>query len=107
MAKKRLPGCKVRVSILMPLNAIFSKIPAIMLKSRFIVKVKKAYYMRYIFRPHLLNTLITLILLSVLVNLGFWQLNRAAKKTLIQAEFESRQHQRIDLKTLNNSSNIA
>lgn len=63
--------------------------------------------MRYIFRPHLLNTLITLILLSVLVNLGFWQLNRAAQKTLIQTEFESRQHQRIDLKTLNNSSNIA
>lgn len=60
--------------------------------------------MRYIYRPHLLNTLVTLVLLSVLVNLGFWQLNRAAGKTLIQSEFESRQHKIIDLKKLNNSS---
>ncbi len=57
--------------------------------------------MRYIFRPHLLNTLVTLVLLSALVSLGFWQLDRAEKKTLIQIEFQSRQHQMIDLKKLN------
>lgn len=56
--------------------------------------------MRYIFRPHLLNTMITLVILCALVSLGFWQLHRAAGKSLIQSEFESRQNQMIDLNKL-------
>jgi len=42
------------------------------------------------FRPGLVPTLATLLLLPVLVALGFWQLNRAKEQTQIQAELDAR-----------------
>lgn len=42
---------------------------------------------RYEFRPRLGASLATLILLPVLLGLGYWQLDRAAQKQAMQAEF--------------------
>lgn len=39
-----------------------------------------------IFRPGLAATVATLVLLPLLINLGFWQLNRAAEKRALMAE---------------------
>lgn len=45
---------------------------------------------KYSFRPRLIPTLATLILLPVLVSLGFWQLNRADQKYAARALREQR-----------------
>ena len=42
------------------------------------------------YRPAWIPTLIVLILLPVLLSLGFWQLDRAQQKRLIQAEYDAR-----------------
>ncbi len=44
---------------------------------------------RYEFRPRLGPTLATLILLPILLGLGYWQLERAAQKQAMQAEFSA------------------
>jgi surfeit locus 1 family protein len=59
--------------------------------------------MRYLFRLHLLSSLLILIAFSALLNLGFWQLNRSVQKTLTQTEYQSRHHQLISLDTLENA----
>jgi surfeit locus 1 family protein len=46
--------------------------------------------MRYRFRPSLIPTLATLVLLPLLVSLGFWQLDRAEQKRALQAEYDAR-----------------
>ena len=46
-----------------------------------------------VFRPRLVPTLVTLALLPVLVSLGFWQLQRADEKRIIQAGLEARAQQ--------------
>ncbi len=45
---------------------------------------------RYRFRPTVVPTLIVLIAFPVLVGLGFWQLDRAQQKRMIQAEYDAR-----------------
>lgn len=42
-----------------------------------------------IFRPTLIPTLVTLLLLVLLLSLGFWQLDRAEQKTRLQQEFQA------------------
>lgn len=42
------------------------------------------------FRPRLLPSLATAILLALFVGLGFWQLDRAQQKLRVQAEFDAR-----------------
>lgn len=44
----------------------------------------------FLFSPGILPTLATFLVLSILLNLGFWQLNRAAEKDYIQARLENR-----------------
>jgi surfeit locus 1 family protein len=46
--------------------------------------------MNYVFRPTFLAILIVLTGCSLLINLGFWQLNRGAMKTLVQKEYALR-----------------
>ncbi len=46
--------------------------------------------MRYRFRPSLIPTLATLVLLPLLVGLGLWQLDRAEQKRALQAEYDAR-----------------
>lgn len=43
----------------------------------------------WVFRPALLPTLVTLLLLPILLSLGFWQLRRADEKQALQVLFES------------------
>ena len=45
---------------------------------------------KYRFRPRLLPTLATLVLLPVLLRLGFWQLDRAQQKHTLQADYDAR-----------------
>jgi surfeit locus 1 family protein len=47
---------------------------------------------RYRLQAAGLPTLATLLLLPLLVGLGFWQLDRAATKQRLQAEYDSREH---------------
>lgn len=47
-------------------------------------------FLRYRFTPTLLSILITLIVFSVLMHLGFWQLNRAAEKKALQTRYQTR-----------------
>lgn len=42
------------------------------------------------FRPTLLPTLVVIILFPILAGLGFWQLDRAEQKRVIQAEYDAR-----------------
>ena len=46
-----------------------------------------------VFKPTLIPTLVTLILLPVLIRLGFWQLERAEEKRLVLQQFELSQKQ--------------
>lgn len=46
--------------------------------------------MRYRFRPTLIPTLATLVLLPLFVSLGFWQLDRADQKRALQADYDAR-----------------
>ncbi len=46
--------------------------------------------MSYRFKPRLIPTLVTLIILPVLLKLGFWQLDRAEEKRVLQQTFNSR-----------------
>ncbi len=46
--------------------------------------------MRYRFRPSLIPTLATLLLLPLFVSLGLWQLDRAEQKRALQAEYDAR-----------------
>lgn len=46
---------------------------------------------RWIFRPRLLPTLVTLVLLPILISLGFWQLDRAEQKRQILAEQQTQE----------------
>ncbi len=45
---------------------------------------------RLLFRPRLIPTIMTLILLPVLLRLGFWQLQRAEEKTRVLETYEQR-----------------
>jgi surfeit locus 1 family protein len=47
---------------------------------------------RYRFRPGLVPTLAVLLLFPLLVGLGIWQLDRAAQKRTIQAEYDARRN---------------
>lgn len=42
------------------------------------------------FKPTLLPTLVVIVLFPILVGLGFWQLDRAEQKRVIQAEYDAR-----------------
>ena len=42
------------------------------------------------FRPRLIPTLVTMVLLPLLISLGIWQLNRTAEKRAILAEQEQK-----------------
>ena len=44
-----------------------------------------------VFKPTLIPTLVTLILLPVLIRLGFWQLERAEEKQILLEQFEQSQ----------------
>lgn len=44
------------------------------------------------FRPKLWPTLVTLALLPVLISLGFWQMDRAARKETLQKVYETRKN---------------
>ena len=44
----------------------------------------------YQFRPALIPSLVTLLLLPVFVGLGLWQLDRAEQKRALQAEYDAR-----------------
>ena len=57
--------------------------------------------MKYTFRPTLITTLITLIFFSALLNLGFWQLNRAEFKKLLTMQYFVRSQTVITAATLN------
>lgn len=57
--------------------------------------------MKYTFRPTLLMTLITLVVFSALLNLGFWQLNRAEFKKLLTMQYFERSQTVINAETLN------
>ncbi|HEV2613367.1 MAG TPA: SURF1 family protein [Gammaproteobacteria bacterium] len=57
--------------------------------------------MKYTFRPTLLTTLITLVIFSALLNLGFWQLNRAEFKKLLKMQYFERSQTLINATTLN------
>lgn len=57
--------------------------------------------MKYTFRPTLITTLITLIIFSALLNLGFWQLNRAEFKKLLKMQYFERSQTVITASTLN------
>ncbi len=57
--------------------------------------------MKYTFRPTLVTTLITLIIFSALLNLGFWQLNRAEFKKLLNMQYFERSQTAITAATLN------
>lgn len=57
--------------------------------------------MKYTFRPTLLTTLITLVIFSALLNLGFWQLNRAEFKKLLKMQYFERSQTLITATTLN------
>jgi len=57
--------------------------------------------MKYTFRPTLITTLITLIIFSALLNLGFWQLNRAEFKKLLSMQYFERSQTVITAATLN------
>lgn len=57
--------------------------------------------MKYTFRPTLITTLITLIIFSALLNLGFWQLNRAEFKKLLKMQYFERSQTLITASTLN------
>lgn len=46
--------------------------------------------MHYQFRPSLIPTLATVVLLPLFVSLGFWQLDRAEQKRALQAEYDAR-----------------
>jgi surfeit locus 1 family protein len=45
---------------------------------------------KYRFRPRLLPTLVTLALLPLMLWLGFWQLDRAQQKRVLQADYDAR-----------------
>ena len=51
--------------------------------------VQRAFHWRFV--PRLWPTLATALLLSVLMSLGFWQLDRARQKRELHAEFSQRQ----------------
>lgn len=44
----------------------------------------------FLFNPGLIPTLATLIVLSILLKLGFWQVQRAGEKDYLQSRFDSR-----------------
>lgn len=55
----------------------------------------------FTFSPGWLTTLITLMLLTLLINLGLWQTNRGEYKEALQARYDARsQSSTIDLETL-------
>lgn len=58
--------------------------------------------MKYAFRPTLLTTLIVLVIFSGLLNLGFWQLNRAEFKKLLKMQYFERSQTVITSDILNN-----
>jgi surfeit locus 1 family protein len=45
----------------------------------------------YAFRPGWVPTLATLVVLTILVSLGVWQLDRAQQKRLVETEYQTRQ----------------
>ena len=45
---------------------------------------------KYRFRPRLIPTLATLVMLPILLRLGFWQLDRAQQKHALQADYDAR-----------------
>lgn len=47
------------------------------------------YFAGKVFRPRLIPTVITLLLLPVLLRLGFWQLERAEEKQVLLQQFET------------------
>ncbi len=64
--------------------------------------VVRLHLFGYVFTPNLLPTLAFLALLPLLISLGIWQLNRAAFKQNLQAQYETRQSsQPISLNELN------
>lgn len=46
--------------------------------------------MRYQFRPQLLTTLVTVIVMAIMVKLGFWQYHKAAQKQALQDTYNAR-----------------
>jgi surfeit locus 1 family protein len=55
------------------------------------------------FRPSFVSTLFALVVLSILLNLGVWQLNRAECKELLKMQFEQRYHTIIDISALDDA----
>ena len=43
----------------------------------------------FTFKPALIPTLVTLLLLPILLSLGFWQLDRASQKKALQVSFKA------------------
>lgn len=56
--------------------------------------------MKYTFRPTLITSLLTMVLLSALINLGFWQLNRAEFKKLLKMQYFERSHTTLTAEAL-------
>jgi len=56
------------------------------------------------FRPSLVSALFALVVLSILLNLGVWQLNRAEVKVLLKMQFEQRRNTVIDISTLDDAA---
>ncbi|WP_455218026.1 SURF1 family protein [Kaarinaea lacus] len=62
---------------------------------------------KYEFRPRLVPTLATLLLLPILIKLGFWQLDRAEEKRIMLAEFnQALQMPAVNLNNLDNMQQL-
>jgi len=63
------------------------------------------YFGNWCFRPRLITSLLTLVLLGLFIFLGCWQLDRAEEKRDLYAEFETRQSgDLINLNQIDNDS---
>lgn len=61
----------------------------------------------YKFQPKLILTLLTIVVISVMIMLGQWQLDRAAEKRKILSEYQHRQQMPIaDFSTLNRDNSL-
>lgn len=47
------------------------------------------YFRKFVFQPALIPSLVTLFLMALLLSLGFWQLDRAKQKDLLQLRFKT------------------
>lgn len=64
----------------------------------------RVHCFRFTFTPRLVPTVFLLVALPLLVGLGAWQLQRAAYKRELQAQFQTRSHAALALKDINTQS---